>query len=424
MAGLPQTSRDLKLRSPVKSGASVPSALALLGIAVALASYPVNAMDRTLFPLILPEVAKEYGFALPQAGLMSTVFTIGMAVAGLPVGYLMSHYSRKMVAQAGIFIFSAVTILTVTAQGFADMLTYRALTGIGEAMQLTALLAIVSSYFARYRGVAIGALNCAFGIGAILGPLLGAAMLSAYGTWRAPMIGFGLLGLAFIVLVAVFLPRTVSEAASAPERSKIASEGGAATLKNRNTVLLVALSILAGLAIFGFLGMYPTYLRQELHFSASDAGRIMSVYGLGVLLSVGGGLLGDGFPVRPTFVVSFLIAALVGWLLFNGSAAFVAQAAFAFAFGVTFSGAIYVNLAAFHIRAVTGAQSARASGLFVTSFYAAASVAGYMIGWLATKLGWTVAGDIQLCGACLLAVVLSLFLRPDLMAVTANVRAK
>ena len=415
-------SGNLRLGNPAASGGNLSRAFALLGIAFAIASYAVNAMDRTLFPLILPEVAQEYGFTLPQAGLMSTVFTIGMAAAGLPAGYLMSHYSRKTVAQVGVFIFSAVTILTVAARGFGDMLTYRALTGIGEAMQLTALFAIVSSYFARYRAVAIGVLNCSFGIGAIIGPLLGTAMLSAYGTWRAPMIGFGLLGFAFILLVAFSLPRAVSEVASSPEISNAASDCGARSLKNRNTALLVALSVLAGLAIFGFLGMYPTYLREELHFSASDAGRIMSIYGLGVLLSVGGGLLGDGFPVRPTLVLSFLVAAFVGWLLFNGSASFAAQAALAFAFGVTFSGTIYVNLAAGHVKAVAGALSARASGLFVTSFYAAASGAGYMIAWLATKLGWTIAGDIQLCGACLLAVVLSFFLRPDLMAVT--IRAK
>src|SRR5258708_106942 len=97
-------------------------ALAFLGIAVLIGPHSINAMDRALFPLLLPEVRREYGFALPEAGLMSTVFTIGMALAGLPTGYLMSHYARKSVAQIGIFIFSAATIVTVLAEAFADML--------------------------------------------------------------------------------------------------------------------------------------------------------------------------------------------------------------------------------------------------------------------------------------------------------------
>src|SRR5262245_11384605 len=131
------------------------SGLALLSIAILLGSYVINAMDRQLFPLLLPEVRREYGFSLPEAGLMSTVFTIGMAIAGLPTGYLMSRYSRKSVAQIGTFIFSAATVVTVVSAGFTDMLIYRALTGVGEAMQLTAMLAILSSYFARHRAAGV-----------------------------------------------------------------------------------------------------------------------------------------------------------------------------------------------------------------------------------------------------------------------------
>ena len=130
---------------------------AKIGIAVLLLSYGINAMDRALFPMMLTDVRREYMFTLPQAGLMSTVFTLGMALAGLPTGYLMSRYSRKAVVQIGIFIFSAATMVTVVSAGFLDMLFYRAVTGIGEAMQLTALLAVFSSYLPRHRGIAAGA---------------------------------------------------------------------------------------------------------------------------------------------------------------------------------------------------------------------------------------------------------------------------
>jgi MFS transporter, DHA1 family, inner membrane transport protein len=390
--------------------------VALIGITIVIGSYVINAMDRTLFPLILPEVRREYGFALPEAGLMSTVFTIGMALAGLPTGYLMSRFPRKSVAQIGTFIFSAATIVTVLAAGFTDMLIYRAVTGIGEAMQLTALLAIVSSYFARYRAVGIGAVNFTYGVGAVLGPLLGAALLSAYGSWRAPMIVFGIVGFAMMMLVALFVRRSVSEVKVAPDATGAATVGGATTVLNRNTILLVLLSCIAGLAIFGFLGMYPTYLREQLGFTPADTGTVMSIYGLGVLASVAGGFLGDRFPMRPVLVVSFLSAAVIAWLLFNGPTNFTAQAALAFAFGVVFSGAIYVNLAAYHVKAVSGELSGRASGIFVTSLYAAASVAGYILGWLVTEFGWTIAGSLQLSATCLVGIVLALALNPDMMA--------
>ena len=172
----------------VETPRSSDTAIAVAAIAVLICSYCINAMDRTLFPLMLTDVRREYGFTLPQAGLMSTFFTLGMAFAGIPTGYLMSRYSRKTVIQVGILIYSATTIITVAAFGFADMLLYRAITGIGEAMQLTALLAVFSSYFSRYRAAGVGILNYAYAGGAAIGPALGAKLLVDYGTWRAPMI--------------------------------------------------------------------------------------------------------------------------------------------------------------------------------------------------------------------------------------------
>lgn len=399
--------------APRRSGERV---LALLGIAILLGSYVVNAMDRQLFPLILPEVRREFGFDLPQAGLMSTVFTIGMALAGLPTGYLMSRYARKSVTQVGTFIFSAATLVTVLAAGFADMLIYRALTGVGEAMQLTALLAILSSFFGRYRAAGIGAVNCTFGVGAILGPMVGAAVLSAYGTWRAPMIVFGVLGFVLMALVAMLVRRSVSEVKLAENTPDATVIGGARTLRNRNTIILVILSGIAGLAAYGFLGMYPTYLREQLNFTPGDTGTVMSIFGLGALASIGGGFLGDRFPMRGVLVTSFLAQALVGWLLFNGPTTFTVQAALAFAWGVVAAGTIYVNMAAYHVKAVSGELAGRASGVFVTSFYTAASVAGYTIGWLARESSWALAGSVQLSWICLGGVVLALALKPELMA--------
>ena len=389
---------------------------AKIGMAVLLVSYGINAMDRTLFPMMLTDVRREYAFSLPRAGLMSTVFTIGMALAGVLTGYLMSRYSRKAVVQTGIFIFSAATIVTVVSAGFVDMLFYRAVTGIGEAMQLTALLAVVSSYLAGHRGAGIGAINSMYGIGAIIGPALGASLLVKYGSWRAPMIAFGAIGLMLMALIAVFVRPWLSEVNRTGANEGEALTGGAGTLRNRNTAILVFLSMIGGLAMYGFLGMYPTFLREYLHYSPADTGRVMSIYGLGALASVGGGWVGDRLPLRLVLGVSWPAGAIIGYLLFNGPGDFLVQAALSFAFGVVFAGTIYVNLAAYHVRSVSGALSGRAAGVFVSSYYTAASIAGYTIGWLANSWGWRAAGDVQLALLCLVGAATTFLLRPERMA--------
>jgi DHA1 family inner membrane transport protein len=400
------------VETPRSSGLGV----AVAGIIILICSYCINAMDRTLFPLMLTDVRREYGFTLPQAGLMSTIFTLGMALAGIPTGYLMSRYARKTVIQVGIFIFSAATIVTVVAVGFTDMLLYRAITGIGEAMQLTALLAVFSSHFSRYRAAGVGILNYAYAGGAAIGPVLGAALLVGYGTWRAPMILFGMIGFVMMVLIAAVVRPRLSETNSAKQPETTLAAGGSPTLRNRNSCVLAFLSVIFGLALYGYLGMYPTFLREQLHYAPADAGRVMSIYGLGVLVSVLSGWLGDRFSPRVLLGTSFLIASAVAALLFNGPTNFAAQAAFSLALGVVFSGTIFVNLAACHVKSVSADLAGRASGLFVTSLYGSATVAGYVIGWIVGVSGWTVAGDVQLVLLCFCGAIVSLALRPELMA--------
>jgi MFS transporter, DHA1 family, inner membrane transport protein len=378
-----------------------------------LASYAINAMDRQLFPLVATEVRGEYGFSLAAVGLLSTVFTLGMAIAGAPTGFLLKRFSRKAVLQAGIALFSAGTALTILSRGFADMVVYRAVTGIGEAMQLTVLLAIAANVFVGYRGVALGAVNCSFAIGAIVSPLLAGALLGAYGSWKVPMVVFGALGFVAMAVIAVGVDPSVTEHESATTAR--ADDGGAAALGNWNTVLLTVMSLLGGLVIYGFLGMYPTFLREGLNYSPTAAGSVMGLYGLGALASVAGGWIGDRGSPRLVLAVTFIVAAALGYLLFNGSASYSWQATLAFAWGVVVSGVLYVNLAAYHVKAVRRSLVGRASGLFVTSLYLSAAGAGYLMGWIANRAGWGEAGALQISLSCLCAAALALALRPEQM---------
>jgi predicted MFS family arabinose efflux permease len=384
---------------------------------VLLFSYVVNAMDRQLFPLLAPDVRREYGFSLAGIGLLSTIFTLGMAVAGLPTGYLLARLSRKAVLQIGIAIFSAGTILTVVAHGFTDMLTYRAATGIGEAMELTALLAIAANQFRRNRAAAVGSVNSCFALGAIIGPILGGLLLSAYRSWRIPMIFFGLLGAATIVLIALVVRRSFTEtlAETLSESQPTDDARGAPRLANRNTILLTSMSSIGGLVIYGYLGMYPTFLREALHYTPAAAGAVVGGFGLGALGSVAGGWLGDRSSPRQVLSAAFLGAAVLGYLLFHTSTLAI-QVGLSFAWGLVVSGTIYVNLAGYHVKSVRSQLANHSSGIFVTSLYGSAAFGGYLMGWIVGRSGWVTAGEIQLTALSLLGASLALALQPAAMA--------
>lgn len=396
------------------SNQSGPGVLAIVMYCVLLASYSLMAADRYLFPVLAPDVRRDFGFSLASTGLLSTIFTLGLGIGGLPTGYLLSRFSRKTVLLAGIAIFSAGIAATTIATGFWSVLICLAATGIGMAMEATVMFALAASYFVRYRGAAVGSVNFCYGLGGIYGPILASALLSSYRTWRAPMVVFGLVGFLMIGVIALTVRRWFSETRRATEAR--ADLGGAPTLLNRNTALLTVLSVIQGLVLYGFLGMYPTFLRESLHYAPKTAGFVMSFFGLGAILSIAGGWLGDRFSPRLVLSGAFLVSAGLGYLFFQGSGAVVVKGILACAYGVIGSAVLYVNLAAYHVKAVRSSLASRASGMFVTSLYGSSAVAGYLMGAITSRAGWVIAGEIQISLFSIVAAALALALRPKEMA--------
>src|SRR5581483_8865828 len=184
---------------------------------VLLAAYSLMAADRFLFPFLNSDVRREFGFSVPTIGLLSTVFTLGLGLGGLPTGYLLSRFTRKTVLLMGIAIFSGATALTTVVSGFWSMLICLAVTGIGMAMLATCMFALAASYFVKYRSAAIGSVNFCYGLGGFYGPILAGALLVAYHTWRAPMLVFGGLGFVMVVLILLTVRSWLSETQRAAE---------------------------------------------------------------------------------------------------------------------------------------------------------------------------------------------------------------
>ncbi|MFJ3056940.1 MFS transporter [Herbaspirillum sp. NPDC087042] len=394
---------------------------ALAMFCILLFSYVINAMDRQLFSVLASDVRKALDLTVPQTGLASTVFTLGMGLAGLPAGYLLGRISRKNVVLIGILVFSVATCLTAYARNLPELLAYRFISGLGEAMQLTALLAIATTYFFRHQTLAASSLNFTFGIGAIIGPNLGAALLGSMG-WQVPFLAFGYSGVLAMVLILLFVKSGLTEAqADTDEQQALADAHLPDNILARSPLTLALATVFAGLSIYGYLGLYPTYLREALGFAPGEAAFAISMYGLGALLSLVGGWLGDRYDARKLLALSLTVAAALGALLFAGVHESLAlHALLSFLFGAGISGVAYANLSAGIIKAVRRRCAAQASGLFVASLYIPAAFSGYLLGMLKVSMGWSAAGVLQISGCALAAAVLALLARPSANASIAN----
>ncbi|CAM3461997.1 MFS transporter [Bordetella sputigena] len=385
---------------------------ALAMFLILLLSYVLNAVDRTLFSVLAIEVRNAMNLSLPQVGLASTLFTLGMGLAAIPTGYLLGIRSRRSVVILGLVIFSLATLMTAYAQGLADLLAYRFISGLGEAMQATAIIAIGASYFYKHRALVTGSVSSAYGVGAFLGPTSTAALLNAYG-WKQPFIVFGAVGVVAMVMVWLWVKPWFSES-RANESSTNSADNRTPyraneTIWNPTTVTLGLAAICAGVAVYGFSGLYPTYLRNALGFTPAQAAYVMSAIGIGGFVAPLSGWLGDRLGYHKVLFLALPLAALSGGIAFTElDRSVFLHALAAGVFGVSVLSLLYSNLSAIIIESMTPAKTAQGSGMFIASYYIPAAFAGYLLAELKEVFGWTAAGIIQTSGFAILSMILVL----------------
>ena len=385
-------------------------------------AYSINAADRQIFPTLLPAIRQTFAYDLKIAGLLSTIFTLGLAVAGLPSGYVADRVSRKTIILVAMVIYSMFTLATIYAQGFWDMLLYRAMTGIGEGMQMAALFAAIGSYFHRKRSFFIGWLIVAYGVGAFLGPRIGAMLAQSADSWQTPFVWFAFTGLAIAAIVLIFVPQEFTES-KGPDQSQpidqAALAGMPAGMWNRNVVMGCIGCIILGYSLYGFIGLYTTYLREGLLFSPADAAAAFSFFGLGGLMSFAGGWFGDRFPQRWVTAIAFGLLAAVGYAMYNWSTSLQSQSILSFLTGALASGFVFVNLLSLLQRSVRPHLVGSASGIFLTALFGSASTAGYLLAVLVGAFGWGGAALVELTLFPIIGIIAMALVDPEqLIAVT------
>jgi MFS family permease len=382
------------------SAASAASPLAAIVFLVLLClAYSINAADRQIFPTLLPAIRQAFAYDLKVAGLLATFFTLGLAVAGLPTGYVVDRISRKTIILVAMVIYSVFTLATIYAYGFWDMLLYRAMTGVGEGMQMAALFAAIGSYFHRKRSFFIGWLIVAYGVGAFLGPRVGSMLAQAADSWKTPFVWFAFTGLVIAAIVLVFVPKEFTESRGPDHDGPVDQAALAhvpANLWNRNVVMGLIGCIILGYSLYGFIGLYTTYLREGLLFSQTDAAAAFSFFGLGGLAAFAGGWFGDRFPQRWVTAVAFGLLAVVGYAMYNWSTSLQSQSILSFLTGALASGFVFVNLLSLLQRSVRPHMVGCASGIFLTSLFGAGSTAGYLLAVLVGAFGWGGAALVEL----------------------------
>jgi len=388
---------------------SGPSKAAMAMFGLLLVTYILMVADRFLVSMLATDIRGALDLSVPNMFALTTMFTLGLGIGGLPAAALIARFSRKAVLLAGLILLSAATLLFTKATGFATMFVFIVLQGVGMSFLATAMFSLSTSYFAANRVAALGLVNLCFGLGSLLGHRIIGEMRTAIGSWEAPMLIFGFTGLALAVAIAIFVRPWFSEVKAAAKH--LVDSGGADTLKNHNTILLTIMSGLYGMIIYGFLGTFPSYMRGVLELPAADVGAVMMWFGVGGLTSYYGGKLGDKFSSKSVLSSCSFALGVVTLFLFQPGLSVFTYKVLATLVGVFGAAIVYTNLAGGHVKSLKRTLTSKGSGMFVTSVYGGAAMGGYTMGLLVENYSWQFAGQIQISLLCMVIGVLAFGLR-------------
>jgi EmrB/QacA subfamily drug resistance transporter len=179
-----------------------------LVLAACLIATFMAAVESTIVATIIPTIVSDLG-GFNLFTWVFTVYLLTQAVAIPVYGRLADLYGRKPVFFAGTALFLIGTILCGSAWSMLSLVLFRAVQGCGAgAIQPIAATILGDIYTPAERGRIQGLVSSVFGVSAVIGPSLG-AFLVAHVSWRVVFWVNVPIGIAAIIMIAIFLRESV-----------------------------------------------------------------------------------------------------------------------------------------------------------------------------------------------------------------------
>lgn len=279
--------------------------LALL--ALTISAFAIGTTEFVIVGLI-PTIAEQLGVTVPSAGLLVTIYALGVAIGAPVLTALTSRIPRKLLLVGLMLLFTLGNLLAWQSPSYESLVVARLLTGLAHGVFFSIGSTIATSLVAKEKAasaiaIMFGGLTVALVTGVPLGTFIG----QQFG-WRETFLAVSLIGAVATLASIILVPSNIKNQGSAGVREQLK------VLTHPRLLLIYAITAL------GYGGVFTTFtflapMMQELAgFSAPTVSWILLAYGVAVAVgNIWGGKLADRHgAVR---ALSFIFAALAVLLL-------------------------------------------------------------------------------------------------------------
>lgn len=178
--------------------------LVMVALTVVMDGFDVQAMGY-----VAPAIIKEWGVSKAELGPVFGAGLLGMLVGSLTLSVLADKIGRRPVLIWSTVFFAVCMLATAYVTTIAQLQTIRFITGLGLGAIMPNAMALAGEFSPKRKRVTLMMLvSCGFTVGAVLGGLLSAWMIPAFG-WKSVFYLGGAVPLLMAVLMFVFVPESM-----------------------------------------------------------------------------------------------------------------------------------------------------------------------------------------------------------------------
>lgn len=279
--------------------------LALL--ALALSAFAIGTTEFVIVGL-LPTMAQDLSISIPSAGLLVSLYALGVAIGAPVLTAFTSKWNRKNVLLSVMGLFVIGNLVAWQAPSFEALVIARILTGLAHGVFFSIGSTIATSLVPKEKGAsAIAIMFTGLTVALVTGVPLGTYIGQVFG-WEATFLTVSILGLLAMIGSAILVPSNLKQA----KPTNLAAQ--VKVLTHPRLLLVYAITAIGyGGTFIAFTYLAPI-LNEVTGFESSSVGLILLVYGISVAVgNIWGGKMADNFG--PIKALTIIFSGLAGILL-------------------------------------------------------------------------------------------------------------